>query len=470
MSKSFLIIVFIFSTFLLVSAQSCNENKTSYDKKLAEKYGLKIHETKNHYSPAPEWFRELDMITHRIWYNIKKKNVWKGYGAILKDTLIERTVRFRADYQKLKSNENKIVVIDGNFNVAPVEGVKLISHVPHSKKAFEQAHKKGVKVIPYLHFKDIHTQYDDQDVYYFQHPEILLRDKDKHWVHLPMDGTERLFRLSTCANSPSYWKLSLAYIKKIMDWGADGIFIDNVNRYRECFGNGIRERSLEFNSYVHEHLFPDSSQAYAFNRFLEEVRLLVKSYGNDKIVVLNSFNDDFIKTADGCLWESFIYGWSSVNRRPGSSWSDIKKKVKDKEWFTKEGHKLITLSYFNRKAKKLKDNVFWAYSSAKLLDMIFWSDLIGTGAEILYKMHLGKTLQPLKEVDNWAYRIFENGIILLNNSNKDKTITIDLPKDLQQNFYYDLFNNKKRLKVIKSKITVTVPKQCARVYSYKKLI
>ena len=468
MSKSFLFVVFIFSTFLLVSAQSCKDSKISYDKKLADKYGLTIHESKVYYKPAPEWFRNSDMMTHRPWIRKSKWNIWKGYGAILKDTLIERTVRFRETYGKLKSNENKLVVIDGNFNGITIEGATLISHVPHSKKAFEQAHKKGFKVIPYMHFKDIHTQYNDQDVYYFQHPEILLRDKNKNWVHLPMDGTSRLFRLVTCANSPSYWKLSLAYIKKIMDWGADGIFIDNVDRYQECFGNTIHERSLEFKSYIHEHLFPDSSQAYAFKRFLVEVRELVKSYGNDKIVVLNSFNDDFIKTADACLWESFIYSWAWKGKRPRDSWENIKDRVKKKEWFTKEGHKLIGLSYFNRKAENLKEEIFWAFSSARLLDIIWWADLVNTGTEMLYKMHLGKALQPLSEVDNWVYRIFENGIILLNNSEKDKTITIDLPKNLQQDFYYDLFDNQKEIKVINSSINVTVPKQCSRVYSFRK--
>ena len=51
-----------------------------------------------------------------------------------------------------------------------------------------------------------------------------------------MDGTDRLQRIRTCANSPSYWKLSLDYVKKMMDWGADGVFIDNAGRRPPCFG------------------------------------------------------------------------------------------------------------------------------------------------------------------------------------------------------------------------------------------
>ena len=85
----------------------------------------------------------------------------------------------------------------------------------------------------------IHTNYADQDVFYFEHPEILMKDAGGHWVHTGMDGSDRLHRFRTCANSPSYWKLSLAYVKKMMDWGADGVFIDNAGRRPPCFAAGV---------------------------------------------------------------------------------------------------------------------------------------------------------------------------------------------------------------------------------------
>ena len=74
------------------------------------------------------------------------------------------------------------------------------------------------------HFLGIHTNYMDQDVFYFEHPEILLKDEDGRWVNTPMDQSHRLHRFLTCANSPSYWKLSLAYVKKLMDMGG-GSFV-----------------------------------------------------------------------------------------------------------------------------------------------------------------------------------------------------------------------------------------------------
>ncbi len=454
---------------MLLTAQTSVNKHIAYDKKLAAKYGLEIAEPSNHLEPAPEWLQNTDMIFADWTVAANMQNtpfkVWKGYKVELEDTLIKRIVRLQPLYGKVKVHEQKPVTIDGHFDGSAIKGVKLISHVPHSKTAFKQAHEQGFKVIPYVHFTDIHSYYADQDIFLFQHPEILLKDDKGRWVHLKMDGTYRLYRYLVCTNSPSYWKLSLAYVKKLMDWGADGVFIDNVGNRKPCFAPKYTKLNPEFGPYVHEHLFPGATHNYAFDRFLQTVRSLVKSYGNDKVVILNSgIGTEFQKDGDCCMMESFIYSWAWKGRNPNQKWTDIKKRAKENEWFVKAGRRLTALSYLDPSRKEVKDDAYWAFSAARLLEIIWWSNLKNTGAERLYQAHMGKSLQPLQEVDQVAYRTFENGIIVLNDGAENKTITISLPSKFHHKQLLDLYDGKRQVKVVNEQIEVTVPMQKARVY------
>ncbi len=454
--------LFIFNLFKLafILIISVTVNAQLPDKKLAEKYGLDILPPSEKIEPAPEWLQKADMITG-------SEKVWKDYKFILKDTLVTRIVRRRAGHISTEVTEHYPVETIGSFDGSGIMGIPLISHVPHSKKAFDEAHKQGFKVIPYVHFRCIHSYYADQDVFLFQHPEILLKDKAGKWVHIPMDGSDRLYRFITCANSPGYWRLSLDYVKKMMDLGADGVFIDNAGARFPCYGPDFNvpenssKRNPEFKHYTHEHLFPDATHDYAWDQMLHNIRALVKSYGEDKVVVLNS--TPFPKNGDAVMWESFIYSWAWEGRR--HSWADVKKKAKDEEWFLSAGRRITALSFLNPSKKEVKDDAFWAFSAARLVDFIWWSTLEGTGAEILYQAHMGKGMEPLKEINELAYRIFENGVIVLNDSEEDKTIELPLPSNLNRaKRLLDLYDNSRVIQIRNKKIKISVPKKSARVY------
>ncbi len=458
---------------MLLTAQRYIDKHVPFDKKLAAKYGLEIPEPSDQLEPAPEWLQNADMIFADWTVTADMLNtpfkLWKGYRIELEDTLVERIVRLQPLYGRVKVNEQKPVTIDGNFDGSDIKGVELISHVPHSKIGFKQAHEQGFKVIPYVHFADIHSYYADQEVFLFQHPEILLKDDKGRWVHLPMDGTDRMFRYLVCANSPSYWKLSLSYVKKLMDWGADGLFIDNVGQRKPCFAPEFTNLNPEFDPYVHEHLFPEATHNYAFDRFLQAIRSLVKSYGDDKVVILNSgIGSELQKNGDCCMLESFIYSWAWEGRNQNQNWTDIKERTKKNESFKKAGRLVTALSYLDPTRKEVKDDAFWAFSAARLLEIIWWSNLENTGAERLYQAHMGKSLQPLQEVDQVAYRTFENGIIVLNDGVENKTITIILPSEFQHKQLLDLYDGKKQVEVVNERIEVTVPTQGARIYLVRK--
>lgn len=420
--------------------------------------------------PAPDWLQNADMITEASWYTTVDKpdiqnDIWNGYDIDFKDVWVEKIVRLAAGNGLKKVHAQTLIVKDGTFDGTSIKGVPLISHVPVSEVAFKQAHQQGFRVIPYVHFTDIHTFYADQDIFPFQHPEVLLRSEDGKWVHIPMDGTDRFNRFLICANNPTYCKLSLAYIKKIMDCGADGLFIDNVGRRQECFAPNFTKRDPEFAPYVHEHLFPENTHDYAFDRFLESVHTLVKSYGNDKIVLLNSgIGTESQKNGDCCMWESFIYSWAWKGRRPEDSWEKIKERAAQNEWYTKSGRRITALSTINPTRTEAKDDAFWAFSAARLVGFIWWATLKGTEAEMLYQVHLGKDLSPLKEEDGLSFRIYENGLIVLNDSTVDRTVEIVLPDSFQQNRLLDIYNDSKAIPIRDKKVKVSVPANSARVH------
>jgi hypothetical protein len=420
--------------------------------------------------PAPEWLQNADMITAPSWYTTVdkpdvKNDVWRGYDIDFKDVRVEKIVRLASGNGLKRVTDQILIVKNGTFDGASIQGVPLVSHVPVSEVAFKQAHQQGFRVIPYVHFTDIHTVYADQDIFPFQHPEVLLRSEDGKWVHLPMDGTDRFYRFLICTNNPTYCKLSLAYIKKIMAWGADGLFIDNVGRRHECFAPNFTKHDPEFAPYVHEHLFPENTNDYAFDRFLESVYKSVKSYGSDKIVLLNSgIGTEFQKNGDCCMWESFIYSWAWKGRRPEDSWEKIQERAAQNEWYSKAGRRITALSTIDRTRTEAKDDAFWAFSAARLVGFIWWAHLKGTGAEMLYKVHLGKALSPLKNENGISSRVYEHGLVALNDSTVDRTFELTLPDSFQQGRVLDIYNGSKSIPIRDKKVKLSVPANSARVH------
>jgi hypothetical protein len=157
----FIFILIFFST-AVISAQLP-------DRKLQEKYELIIPAPYDNNEPAPEWLQKADMIT-------SSDGVWKDHKFIIKDTLITRIVRIRAGNGPLPVTEHYPVETIGSFDGSQIRGVSLISHVPQSNKAFKEAHKQGFRVIPYVHFTDIHTFYIIADlIVYFTGESFIIR-------------------------------------------------------------------------------------------------------------------------------------------------------------------------------------------------------------------------------------------------------------------------------------------------------
>ncbi|MFH1269220.1 MAG: hypothetical protein ABIK89_26115 [Planctomycetota bacterium] len=442
--------------FLLQSPSEAAED-TSLDEHLAAKYGLDVPPAASQLKPAPRWVQEAEIVA-------SSAAVWKGYEFLLTQIPVTRIVRARSGHARVQLIDYHPVEKVSGIDAESVRGVPLLSHVPHSPDAFRLAHEHGIRAIPYVHFMCIHTNYADQDVFYFEHPEILMKDAAGHWVHTGMDGSDRLHRFRTCANSPSYWKLSLAYVKKLMDWGADGVFVDNCGRRPPCFAPRFNKvRNPEFDPYVHEHLFPNASHDYAWGRFLEAVRALVKSYGDDKIVVLNSGIGDPWQSAGDCsMWESFIFSWAWEGRR--HTWSDVKAKAKANQWYLDAGRRIVALAFLDPKRHDMKNDSFWAFSCARLVDFVLWSNLDHTEVEFLNRVHLGSGLGSYQEAEQVACRFFDNGLIVLNDSPEDREITLRVAEDFAPVQLVDLYDGKTTVPLDKGAVKVRVPSKMARIF------
>ena len=442
--------------------RSADDPDPLLDREVANKYGLTVsppRDKRKTLEPAPEWYRNADMTS-------SDGGVWEDYEFILKDTLITRKVRTRHIHNFKEVTEHYPVEKFSSLNYSRVEGVSMLSHVPHSRKAFEAAREEGVRAIPYVHFTDIHTNYADQDVFIFQLPEILVMDSDGKWMHMPMDGSYRLQRFLTCANSPMYWKLSLDYIEKLMEMGADGVFIDNVSEREACMAHrfdGIRNPEFDDSHITHVHLFPDATHDYAWGRMLQTIRDLVKSYGEDKVVVLNPGIDTPVQEhGDGGMWESFIYSWAWEGRR--HTWEDVKNRAEDHQWYLDAGRRIETRSYLSSQRDEVKDDAFWAFSASRLVDFIWRASLTGTGAEALYQAHMGESFGRFTETDGVAYRVFENGIIVLNDTESQQTMELSVPSEIQSRQLLDLYNDSQVIPIDAGSLTLTVPGKSARVY------
>lgn len=456
MSRVKTILVVLSLPFLLPSPGRAVDD-AAFDEQLAAKYGLHVPPPVKDVKPAPEWVRQAEIVS-------SSAAVWQGYEFLLKETPVIRIVRARAGHRTVQMASFDPVEKVSGIDAESVRGVPLLSHVPHSAEAFRLAHAHGIRVIPYVHFMCIHTNYADQDVSYFQHPEILMKDAAGHWVHTGMDGSDRLHRFRTCANSPSYWKLSLDYVKKMMEWGADGVFVDNCGRRPPCFAPRFNKvRNPEFEPYVHEHLFPSASHDYAWGRFLEAVRALVKSYGEDKIVVLNSgIGDPWQSAGDCCMWESFIFSWAWEGRH--HTWSDVKAKAKANQWYLDAGRRIVALSFLDPKRHDMKNDSFWAFACARLADFVLWAGLDHTEVEFLNRAHLGRGLGPYHEAEQIAHRFFENGLIVLNDSPEDREITLRVADGFAHSQLLDLYEGRKTVPLDKGAVKVKVPGKMARIF------
>ncbi len=366
-------------------------------------------------------------------------------------------------------------------------GIPLLINVQRKDWA-EQAHAHEFRTITYTGTLDalINASSEEPNEKLVIRPDTangLLVDKEGRFVNTLMDGTYRLPRLLICANSTTYVQKMLEFLEGLLNLGTDGFFMDNVmERDVECHGEGLRigyskqyrtilseSRSSTFKDPkitdvpIHKHLYPAQSQSYALRQLLLAVRRLVKSHGRDKVVIING-GLQFADCADGTMIESYICSWAWKGRR--QTWPQLKEVARQHAPYIKSGGAVIALSYLGETETTVKDDAFYCYAAARLSDFI-WSDYQTLGdspATVLYRAHLGPPLTALAATtEGVEYRWFQKGLIVINGTDRDTAVKVELRRDSDFRSLFDLYE-KKDVSVTDRSAGVSVPAQSGRVY------
>ncbi len=375
------------------------------------------------------------------------------------------------------------------------------------KEAVREAHRMGSRALSYLSFYDtfVHTDgFEDETervTWDPKRPQILLLDKQHRFVNTPMDGTWRMWRYLVCDNTKEYTDMALAMVHEKMRWGADGIFVDNADHREPCYGHGVlvgyspryrmvctampgvgeqsSRRTAETNPHHglkrskkvsdpilrelprHRHLYPDHDHDYAFVKLLEKVRKVIRSYGRDKVMLVNGAT--FAEHADGGMIESFIFSWAWKGRF--HTWPQIKQGAKRWAPYLQSGGTIQALTFLGRTEKSVDQDAIYAYAAAQLCGYM-WSDYqTGKGplCHELRSLNLGKALTPMLDNKTVNYRVFEKGIAAVNDTPHSHTLTIELPRSPKENTFYDLYE-KKRIDAENGRIKLTIPALAGGVF------
>ena len=187
--------------------------------------------------------------------------------------------------------------------------VAFVTHCPVSRDYFERAHALGVRCLPYVTFYQGFASQNYEDLNLKDHPEFIEVDGEGNLKRTGFWETEDAKNMyTTCPNVQAYQDATVAWVRKVMELGADGVFVDNLGSRVECFGPKFGK---------HQHLYDDQNHAFAM--LLKRVREIIREYKPDGAVLGNSASPtslpkEYWKYLDAEMLESYICTWVSTER------------------------------------------------------------------------------------------------------------------------------------------------------------
>jgi len=308
------------------------------------------------------------------------------------------------------------------------------THVPIEAGYFAALKQVGVRPIPYV------TLY--QQPIYVEYQGIDLR-LNPDWIEMTREGERR--RTSfwesedqknwyvVCPWVQAYREAICAYVRRLMEMGAAGIFIDNLGKRQECFADRMG---------LHQHTVSDPNEAFAL--VLREVRTVVREFGNDKVVLGNSADPPSLPQAwwpylDAEMAESYICTWVSKERWFDwhARWNAMGRQLRE---ILAAGKAIIALSYLGHTDNTIKDDAFFCYCSARLSGFIWAAGgdiLRDNEARILYSLRLGRPQGEEQEDNGVHYRLLERGIVVVNPEPEERAL--QLPPAVSGQALYDVY-------------------------------
>ncbi len=312
----------------------------------------------------------------------------------------------------------------GEWDALAASKVAFITHCPINAEFFARAHAHGIRCFPYVTFYQAPATYVYQDVDLRLHPEFIEVDAQGNLTRTGFwESEDSKNWYTTCPNEPGYQDAMVAWVRRIMALGADGVFVDNLAARATCAGPQHGK---------HQHL--TDNQTHAFALLLKRVREVIKQAKPDGAVLGNSASPlslprEFWKYLDAEMLESYICTWVSKER-----WFDWSKhwhrQGVELQPFVRAGKQIQCLSYLGHTPYGIREDAFYCYATARLGGMV-WNG--GTGlanpdSSILYQIRLGRPLADEQEENGVHYRVFERGFVAVN-PQKDRrgAVTIKPP-------------------------------------------
>ncbi len=336
----------------------------------------------------------------------------------------------------------------------------FVTHVPPLKEWMTRLRSIGSRPIPYVTMYQQPMSCTYQGIDLRKHTDWIEVDRAGNWKRTSFwDSEDQKNWYITCPNTAGYVDAILKHVSSLMEAGAAGIFVDNVGIRQKCFGP-------EYG--VHEHAFPDQTEAFA--ALLGKAREVVRKHDPEGVLLLNSASpdtlpDEFWANADADMAESYICTWVSDKRWLDwhGQWNSMGRKVS--RWIDK-GKAVLALSYLGHTKNPIKDDAYFCYCSARLSGFL-WSaggDILkGDLAEVLYSVRLGPAVGPEMEKDGIHYREFEQGVIAVNPEKEPRNISLSGRPGHRILDLYDqsVVSNWGR------NATVVIPPESGRVYLYE---
>ena len=317
----------------------------------------------------------------------------------------------------LVDSESYAVYNPGDWAGLAESKISFVTHCPVNRDFFARARAMGVRTFPYVTFFHANS-HGGANMYFTSgdlrvHPDWIQIDENGNRIRSPFWVSEDMKNeYKVCPNVKDFQDAMVAYVQKIMEMGADGIFLDVVVPQTPCYGPKFG---------VHQHTVEDQNQAFA--DLLKRTREVIKKARPDGALICNSGDigglpKAYLPYMDADMAESYILSWISKDRL--GNWQDWRKKGDDLQPYIRSGKAIQALSYLGHTPYGIRNDAFFAYASARLAGMVWHGGLPVSNPETadIYRLRLGAPLTDEREENGVYYRAFERGLVAVN---PDKT-------------------------------------------------
>jgi hypothetical protein len=400
---------------------------------------------------------------------------------------------------------------NGKFNWDTLAQSKnsFTTHCPIDRGFFERCHALGVRCFPYVIFlmgptevyfgetstnppSPIITSTTYEGVDFGSHPEFYELDQNNHqrpWPYpippgqLAQDGVGMTFPQPpslVCPNVQAFQDKMVAWVDYIMGLGADGVFVDTIQKRQHCYA-------------THPHIIPGdpndkgAAQDKAFVLLLKRVREMVKQHRPDGLVLGNS--GDPLNFAPGSLpeaqeyldadmFEAYICGPGRTSHYSDNSiyptWAEVGRLAQP---YLAAGRQILVISIIdnrdpctgNQDLAKDRADAFFCYANARLAGFVWFRGSLGRGADDLSLLRLGRPVTgELADPSGVLFRVFERGLVAVNWDSNDKTLTVcpPIPGTIFYDIYQPLSISYQFLDVSTTGGVLTIPAASGRVYLF----